>query len=388
MRLRYLDGLRGLAAAVVIDHYMISYFPAAVNIDAPAHHAGFEQVVERTPLHLLVAGNFAVCIFFVLSGFVLSTKFFTKHNRGDLLASATKRYGRLALPVAASVMVAFVLIKLHAFHNVTLEQQTGSLWLLRFWRSNPSFWGALYHGFAGVFTSGQSDAFNTVLWTMKIELMGSFLVIAVLLACGRWRYRAVVYALLGLIFFRSYYVTFVAGSALCDLFHWQAGSPALVKKLKKALQKGWWLPLLLLSLYLGSCPVDRLSGTLFAYVHLPFGMPVALTAHVLGAVGLTLAVLYAQPLQKFLARERLARFGDVSFSLYLTHLFVLGTFAAVAFTWLRPRTSYGWAFLLMIGPSLALTWLVAKLFMKYIDLKAIILTNAMYGKLVKIYRGL
>src|SRR4051794_16656837 len=106
MKFRYLDGLRGLAALiVVIDHLAISFFQAATDGSITRYHAQTaEKLVFATPLHLLVSGNFSVCIFFVLSGFVLSAKFFRTHERSVAVASAWKRYLRLELPILGSVM--------------------------------------------------------------------------------------------------------------------------------------------------------------------------------------------------------------------------------------------------------------------------------------------
>jgi peptidoglycan/LPS O-acetylase OafA/YrhL len=367
MRFKYLDGLRGLAALIVIiDHFAISFFPAAVDADAQAHHSRIEPIIQHTPLHILVAGNFSVCVFFVLSGFVLSSKFLRTGERKVLINGAGKRYFRLAIPVLASVMLAWLLITTHAFHAEELAGITGSDWLHRFWREQPSWWQAIYHALIGVFVSGQSDKFNTVLWTMKTELVGSFLVFATLLAVGRWRWRALIYLALAIALIHTYYVAFIAGLAICD-YHIN-GSQAGQRWLDRL-----WLPIAAVGIYLGSCPVGSTRGTPFEYLQgrLPIGLSVPTIAHIIGAIGLVVAVMHARPLQRWLTTKPMVWLGAASFSLYLTHFLIMGSFSSYLFTNLANNLSYTAAFLITLVPSFLLMLLAAHLFTKYIDEPAI-----------------
>jgi peptidoglycan/LPS O-acetylase OafA/YrhL len=75
-RVTSLDGLRGLAAVVVLVHHAL----LAAPVFAAAYYGG--SVADRvggmawafiyTPLHLIWAGTEAVYLFFVLSGVVLT----------------------------------------------------------------------------------------------------------------------------------------------------------------------------------------------------------------------------------------------------------------------------------------------------------------------------
>lgn len=81
--LDYLDGLRGYAALVVVmDHFLLTFLPsyfascawAGLAVDAPTFYNGMYRLPRR-PQECLVFpfmdGQFAVAIFFVLSGRVL-----------------------------------------------------------------------------------------------------------------------------------------------------------------------------------------------------------------------------------------------------------------------------------------------------------------------------
>ncbi|MDQ1276051.1 MAG: hypothetical protein QG610_1626 [Euryarchaeota archaeon] len=69
-KINYLDGLRGIAAInVMIMHFFVALAPAMVyGSKYPSHFGSLDSVFSTTPLGLIGAGNFSVCIFFVLSG--------------------------------------------------------------------------------------------------------------------------------------------------------------------------------------------------------------------------------------------------------------------------------------------------------------------------------
>lgn len=374
MKFLYLDGLRGLAALiVVIDHLAICFFQAATDGSITSYHARvFEKLLFATPLHLLVSGNFSVCIFFALSGFVLSTKFFRTHDRGVAAASAWKRYLRLELPILGSVMLSYVLISLHWLANVRAAGITRSAWQRYLWNVHPDLLGAIYHAAVGVFIAGSSP-YNTVLWTMRIELLGSFLVFAFLFFSGRWRYRWVAYAGLTLAFINSYLLCFVAGMAICDWYF----SPG-----RKTLRSRFWLPVLLVGLLLGSSPVGTLRGTIFAAIPswLGYGMPLPSRLHVIGSILLVFALVFAPALQRPLQARPLLWLGRVSFALYLTHLLVIGSFTSWLFSVIEPYTGYLAAFGLSLVPSALLIGLVAHWFTRLVDEPAIRLSAEFYRR--------
>src|SRR4249920_301079 len=103
-KLGYMDGLRGVAAfVVVLHHFALTFRP--------------ELVAAVSPLTLLFAGHFAVCIFFVISGFVLSYKFF-ETSRADVVTSgAVRRYFRLMPLVLTAVLISYLLLRFGLYHN-------------------------------------------------------------------------------------------------------------------------------------------------------------------------------------------------------------------------------------------------------------------------------
>lgn len=177
-RLAGLDGLRGVAALVVLVHHSLLLTPALMGVheDPEAPRGALVQAVSATPLHLLWDGEVAVQVFFVLSGFVLTlaaTR--TAHRWGSYYP---QRLLRLYLPVWAAVALA-VALRL----AVPVGDTTGlSPWLT-------------FHGDVGragvladlVLLAGPVGSTMTALWSLRWEVVFSLLLPLFVVAATRFR---------------------------------------------------------------------------------------------------------------------------------------------------------------------------------------------------------
>lgn len=112
-KLIYLEGLRGIAAfIVVISHFIQVFYPAMLESNPTLVHNSFETWISDSPINFLYNGNFAVYIFFILSGYVLSIKYHQKKDLEIIFELGVKRYIRLAIPVAASVFFSIFAAKI------------------------------------------------------------------------------------------------------------------------------------------------------------------------------------------------------------------------------------------------------------------------------------
>ena len=173
-RLGYLDGLRGWAAvSVLVFHSTWELFGQIV------------PGLAGTRL-LLNDGRLAIYLFFVLSGFVLSTRYLSSNNLEQIRATALGRYIRLTIPIAAASLLSLVLLECGAM----LNQQAAPIvarpdWLGSFYAFSPSLLSYLKFSFYDVyFTYESSKSYDVVLWTMPIELAGSFLIFAIVAVFG------------------------------------------------------------------------------------------------------------------------------------------------------------------------------------------------------------
>ncbi|KAI1126440.1 hypothetical protein F5Y10DRAFT_267103 [Nemania abortiva] len=127
----YLDGLRGIGALIVYTQHFAMPFHHGIIGDS-SRETGSWSVLQYPIVRLFYHGSFAVSLFFVLSGFVLSRSILTTrhHNSSvisctkatEAIASAAFRRGiRLFPPAIAVVFVTFILARLEAFEHPRLE---------------------------------------------------------------------------------------------------------------------------------------------------------------------------------------------------------------------------------------------------------------------------
>jgi peptidoglycan/LPS O-acetylase OafA/YrhL len=177
MRIRSLDGLRGVAALqVVFFHAMLVAPPLADLVRNGASPLLWVEIVSFTPLRLLWAGQEAVVIFFVLSGTVLTLPFL--HRRFDAVTFYPRRLLRIYVPVWGSVLLALLWRRL-----VPRVSSPGASW----WVNAHDFHLSVM-GFGGDMTLVVGTTWlNSVLWSLKWEIWFSLLLPLYLLALVRHR---------------------------------------------------------------------------------------------------------------------------------------------------------------------------------------------------------
>ncbi len=185
-------------------------------------HAIIEINLYKFPWNLFWNGNFAVCIFFVLSGFVLSNKYFKTRNLKIVLSGAFRRYPRLLIPVVVSVFIGYLLVKFNLFWNTNQISLTKTPPVVqRFWSETGDLFYALKQGFFSIFVKkfDYPEHFNPVLWTMYYEFLGSFIVFAVIGVLRNKHIRYISYLIL-IIFFRdSYLLAFILGLIISEFYN-------------------------------------------------------------------------------------------------------------------------------------------------------------------------
>ncbi|WP_345751192.1 acyltransferase family protein [Microbacterium rhizophilus] len=316
-RLPALDGLRGLAALVVMIHHSlltVPLFAAAYydhtsedtwRVDNPAWW------IAHTPLHVLWDGKFAVMIFFILSGFVLSLPVLRATSfRWD--AYLPQRLARLYLPVWGSLALALAAIFLTPRGR---NQQTE--WLVR--RADPV-------SFQDVLNSlTQISAGNEILsplWTIRWEILFSLLLGAFLWIGRKANGNVVIVASLALIAAGGawqvdalmYLPMFIIGVVLAvhrETLHRRLGGipgPAWALALAAALLMAastWMMPPWVPQRVHDGALALQVAGALVVVAFCAFGCPNA-------------RALCSRPVQWL---------GTVSFSLYLVHETVVVTTA-------------------------------------------------------------
>lgn len=357
-RFSYLDGLRGIAALIVVIHHGFLFFDWGLYSGVPSE-AKFQPwdlwLSGKPVLLLFFAGNFAVTIFFILSGFVLSHVF----SRSDLSPAQliVKRYVRLIVPVTAASIFALI-VGLIAFASPAAQRYIplnagASSWVFSFkgmWESvSICIREAL---FTAPFTGVTLPTFNGVLWTMQVEFIGSVLLISTFWVAKRAMPRAPLSfaagaAVLFLILeWQSRLSLFAAGLVL----YWAFG--ARIQRVSKA-REAAGIILISCGIFLGTMPESALRDSISNYLlnfsgydpvvilskslvpWVPFAyLPVEMW-HAAGAVLLLTGVLLSERARRFLSARIFLFLGYVSFSIYLVQANVRNFTAQPTFVFLQ-----------------------------------------------------
>lgn len=364
-RYSHLDGLRGLAAlAVVFCHFVQLYLPAAFLRTAPDHFG--ESLISASPLNLIFNGNFAVAIFFVLSGFVLAAPFFSNKNSTWYLKAAIKRYPRLAIPALASTLIP-CLIYIAFGSNFAATTELSGYPKKEYFSGFNSITTAVWQGLIGAFLFAEQD-YNRVLWTIRTELIGSFGVFALLPILGRYRARIIAYTALVVILKDSYLLGFVLGTLAADLV---IGYRAVMSRSASIIA-------LMVGLYLGTFPYVGQELLIWRPISSIPMKNIFVISHIAGAFLCIIALPGLPSLQRALMTRTCAFLGRISYSMYLIHFTILGflgsfiiihfssfgygTSLIVAMTILLPVTvGVSYAFTLLIDePSIRLSNYISK----------------------------
>lgn len=380
-KVTYLEGVRGMAAfMVVIHHFLLAFYPAqASGLVSQAHLPSVELAYHRSPFIFLTNGEFYVFIFFTLSGFVLSKKFFQEKNMDYLVSASIRRFPRLFIPVAFALILAFIVLKLSLNYNTETCVITRSVWF-GLLRGNPS----IFH-FLGTFVFKAmfltDNSYITVLWTISWELYGSFIVFSSLALTRNAKNSTLLFIVIFIV------------SALCQKFVFCAFILGIMLnytskfEVKKVLHKKVIIILFLIfGFLLGGFPhvnymsTPTVAGTIYSYLNHPIIIKCGDFINAIGAFFVILAVQQSLSLQRFFSTKALAFLGNISFSLYLTHVIVLRSFASFVFIKLYPLLGYNPSFLFTFVPSMIVVFLLSYYMTIYVDKRSLDISQSFYKR--------
>ena len=286
-RLRFLDGLRGWAAVVVLLHH--------VFIDGlPANSFMADRTLWAKVFFL--NGTLAVCVFFVISGFSLSIRYLDRGDGSALARIASGRYLRLAVPIFAICAITHVLLLLGLIAPAALRPPP----LDAFLTFTPATEQLLSFSLLKVFVAySAAETYDPPLWTMSYEFYGSFIVFAVVALLRPLQLRTLALGVLfaALAALQSFFALFVAGILIADISLHRA-RPAAANRTGAALCVAGLLLVLLPSTRFG--PV-----------------------YVGGATCLTAGAIFCAPVRRFFESRLSGFLGWISFPLYLVQAAVI-----------------------------------------------------------------
>ncbi|MES2095037.1 MAG: acyltransferase [Actinomycetota bacterium] len=320
-RLGALDGLRGVAALVVVLHHLLLMAgPELRRLNGSGVGSVFWWL-SQTPLKLLTAGSEAVLLFFVLSGLVVALPGL-KSGRFSWIGFLSGRVVRLYVPVWASIAIATAFVW---FLPRNSSAVTPGSWMATS-QATTTGWDRF---FSQVSLTRVSYDVNNVLWSLRWELVFSVLLpLFVALAIIVGRYWAVALASAWLLstvgiltnvdalrYLPVFFIGTLFAVRLEEIREWSRrrllgphprrnGAALVIGSL--GLLIGHWL-------LLGVVPAGSLGNTLLRQLS------------VLGSAGVLLAAVGVPVVRRALESRIVQWFGLISFSLYLVHVPIIAT---------------------------------------------------------------
>jgi peptidoglycan/LPS O-acetylase OafA/YrhL len=361
-RLAALDGVRGIAALIVLAHHSLYTNPAFPGSPGAGNVVVGSPMwwISYTPLKLATAGWESVIVFFVLSGLVVTLPVVRKAGF-DWIAYFPRRVVRLMVPVIASVLVAAAFV-------VAIPQistQAKGTWLTH--SSTPAFsWEYIVRAWDLL---GGDGHINNPLWSLRWELIFSLALpvfVIAALAMRKWWIGglagAVVLTWLGVRTGSgalSYLPAFFVGAVIAVRLD-AVRNFADRMNTRKSRHLFWF--------------VMAVGGAMLMIAPWLFGPGIADMAELthalkglapLGAAAIVVSAIGWAPLRALFESRPLQFAGKISFSLYLVHVPIIifstylfaGAFwyvpllfavpvailVATGFTWLVEKRSHGWS---------------------------------------------
>lgn len=163
-----LDGLRGLAALVVVIRH--SFNTVAIPVAT-------REAVLQTPLALVLNAQGAVQLFFVLSGYVLASSLSRSRRSVDLAQYCVKRVFRIHPPYVAAVLFAWTASFFYPDIAADAGVSAGFRYLASIHIEVPQL-------LASLLFPGQAHLQLPVGWTLRVEMIFSLL-LPLLVVFGR-----------------------------------------------------------------------------------------------------------------------------------------------------------------------------------------------------------
>lgn len=193
------------------------------------------------------------------------------------------------------------------------------------------------------------------------------------------KYRFVFYILASIALFQTYYLAFILGMMLSDL---KVNKDQWLSKMDST--KIIRIAMLIAGLVFGAFPSGRsVDGSMYQYLHFMNHDLLPMWFHVAGAFLVMAVLLDSFRLQKFFSFKPFLSLGKISFSMYLLHFVVLGSFSSFLFTKLYPAFSYNTAVGISFLSSLPLIFLLSYLSQRFIEKGALNLSQVVYEKVFK-----
>lgn len=403
-KIAYLEGIRGTAAMLVaLHHFLLAFYsPASNSTGSPVneHLGSFELAYTGSPLSVITNGNFMVTLFFVLSGFVLSRSYFRNNQIEILVSSAFRRFIRLYIPVAFTLIIAFIALRSSFWFGTQAAEINHSRWLFAVSQRDTSFKTFISALLYKTMFFGDNTYVNTI-WSMAIEFYGSMLVFSVLALTHNTKAKWVILVIVSIIawfLFNVYYIAFTIGISL----NYLEQIPFEKIRYRRIMAYAFVITGLITggfpsrilnydkdTVYSISSPPELITNSVSIQQGFYKFAPDVLynnpeTVHIFGAALLITGILLSASFQKFFSRKFFIFLGDISFSAYLLHPLVICIFSCPVFLALyHILNNYNLSVIITFLVTFLVLMLVSKIMTMAVDKPGVRFSKYLYSRFFK-----
>lgn len=363
-KLSWITGLKGVAALVILIHHFALFFYPGFIYTTPDNiriSGGLELKIAQTPFNIFSWGGVTgVCIFFTISGFLIAYNYYKKDKKYDS-NYMIKRYIKLMLPILISSIIIFIIVKSQIFRTESLMElyrRNGLNNSYTYYNENifTLIWNSLFTLFKTA-----SCPINPPMWTMKNELIYSLLSALLINVTGKSKYRFIIYSIIFLLFINTYYICFILGIVLCDIWINKKNIINYLNRLDIKI-------ILLLSglLLLSSTYANQFTAYYSTINNLFEEIDYIVFYHSIGSAFILLFFLLTLNAKKLFSKKVLLFLGEQSLFIYLFHWVIINTFSMFIVVKLNKYLKYYQSCLISLVLSFILIILMSKYFGKYI----------------------
>ncbi|WP_279159662.1 acyltransferase family protein [Thomasclavelia cocleata] len=235
-RISWIDGLRGIAALLVVFCHIACVFKYGLYSIKGAN-TSFEKIWLFTPLNVLTNGNTAVQFFFVISGFLITMNIYNKNisiKKVGGYSSLLNKFKKILYIVVPAIVLAYFLMKLNLYFHLDallIDERLG--FVSDYNNFNPNLINFLIDIVKSLFRGSQ---YVGPLWTIRYELLGSILIMLISNYAYQSKNKKSVYIYMGilLLFLDMNLISFIFGGFIYEIiYNWDTDNTRLNIFIKK-----------------------------------------------------------------------------------------------------------------------------------------------------------
>ena len=209
-REKWIDSIKWIACVIVfLNHFYLTFGYTCI---------GLNNIVTLRPFNILCNGNYAVCLFLIVSAYVISKPIYISKDFKRVQKTLVKRYPRLMLPVFFSSLVSYILYLLGVYFNQQAGEVLKNEWLRGKYNSPLTMKELFLTSTIKVWWNGDAS-FNAPFWMLQLLFFGTFLTVIITMLTAVKKRGFVILGILLFIYtyLASFYLCFVCGVLLAYL---------------------------------------------------------------------------------------------------------------------------------------------------------------------------